>query len=381
MKTITILGSTGSIGMQALDTVAFDRESFTVHALACNSNIDIFEQQLRQFKPTYGVVYDEKAYKILKGRFDETDTQLLTGMESLIQVCCDDEVDFVLGAIVGNIGLIPMYHSIKAGKEIGLANKETLVTAGALLMPLAEETGAKIIPVDSEHSAIYQCLKGNDRSSVSKIILTASGGPFRGWSRDSLTSVTSAQALKHPNWSMGQKISIDSATLMNKGLEVIEAKWLFDVAIEQIDVVVHPQSIIHSMVEFVDHMVLAQLGIPDMRGPISYAMHYPTRQPVNHDPLDLVKLGQMTFEAPDKNAFPCLELAYEALRLGGNTPTILNAANEELVYKFLKNEIDFYDIPKKIEQLMLTETKIQSPTLDQILETDIEIRQKIKMGV
>jgi len=381
MKTITILGSTGSIGKQALDTVAFDRESFAVHALACNSNIDIFEQQLRQFKPTYGVVYDEKAYKTLKERFDETETQLLTGMESLIQVCCDDVVDFVLGAIVGNIGLIPMYHSIKSGKEIGLANKETLVTAGALLMPLAEETGAKIIPVDSEHSAIYQCLKGNDRSSVNKIILTASGGPFRGWSIDSLTSVTSAQALKHPNWSMGQKISIDSATLMNKGLEVIEAKWLFGVDLDQIDVVVHPQSIIHSMVEFVDHMVLAQLGIPDMRGPISYAMHYPTRQPVNHEPLDFVKLGQMTFEAPDKKAFPCLELAYEALRLGGNTPTILNAANEELVYKFLKNEIGFYDIPKKIEQLMLTEKKIPSPTLDQILETDIEIRQKIKMEV
>lgn len=381
MKRITILGSTGSIGKQALYTVAFNRNEFEVYALACSQNIDIFEEQLRTFKPKYGVVYNEEAYKKLKNRFESQETTLLTGMESLIQVSCAEEVDFVLGAIVGNIGLVPMYHSIKAGKEIGLANKETLVTAGALLMPLAEKTGARIIPVDSEHSAIYQCLKGNRDSEVRKIILTASGGPFRGWKKEDLNGVIASQALKHPNWSMGQKITIDSATLMNKGLEVIEAKWLFDVELDQIDVVVHPQSIIHSMVEYVDHMVLAQLGIPDMRGPISYAMHYPHRKPVNHEPLDLVKLGQMTFEAPDKKAFPCLELAYEALRLGGTTPTILNAANEELVYKFLKGEIGFYDIPKKIERLMLMETKIQSPTIEEILETDRIIRQKIKMEV
>jgi 1-deoxy-D-xylulose-5-phosphate reductoisomerase len=380
MKKISILGSTGSIGKQALDIVAYHPEAFSVHALACASNIDIFEAQLQAFKPTYGVVYDEDAYKILKERYTG-ETQLMSGMESLIDISCADEVDFVLGAIVGNIGLIPMYHAIKAGKEIGLANKETLVTAGALLMPLAEETGAKIIPVDSEHSAIYQCLKGNDTKSVRKIILTASGGPFRGWDKASLKDVTAAQALKHPNWSMGQKISIDSATLMNKGLEVIEAKWLFDVSLDQIDVVVHPQSIIHSMVEYVDHMVLAQLGIPDMRGPISYAMHYPNRKEVNHEPLDLVKLGQMTFEAPDKKTFPCLELAYESLRLGGNTPTILNAANEELVYQFLKGQIGFYDIPKKIEELMITSFKIGNPTIDEILMTDIETRQKIKMEV
>lgn len=211
--------------------------------------------------------------------------------------------------------------------------------------------------------------------------MTASGGPFRGWDKVSLKGVTAAQALKHPNWSMGQKISIDSATLMNKGLEVIEAKWLFDVSLDQIDVVVHPQSIIHSMVEYVDHMVLAQLGIPDMRGPISYAMHYPARKEVNHEPLDLVKLGQMTFEVPDKKTFPCLELAYESLRLGGNTPTILNAANEELVYKFLKGQIGFYDIPKKIEELMITSCKIGNPTIDEILMTDKETRQKIKMEV
>lgn len=380
MKKISILGSTGSIGKQALDIVAYHPEAFSVHALACASNIDIFEAQLQTFKPTYGVVYDEDAYKILKERYTG-ETELMSGMESLIDISCADEVNFVLGAIVGNIGLIPMYHAIKAGKEIGLANKETLVTAGALLMPLAEETGAKIIPVDSEHSAIYQCLKGNDKKSVRKIILTASGGPFRGWDKASLKDVTAAQALKHPNWSMGQKISIDSATLMNKGLEVIEAKWLFDVSLDQIDVVVHPQSIIHSMVEYVDHMVLAQLGIPDMRGPISYAMHYPNRKEVNHEPLDLVKLGQMTFEAPDKKTFPCLELAYESLRLGGNTPTILNAANEELVYQFLKGQIGFYDIPKKIEELMITSFKIGNPTIDEILMTDIETRQKIKMEV
>lgn len=381
MKTITILGSTGSIGKQALDIVAFNEDAFDIYALACHKSIDIFEEQLKQFKPKYGVVYDEAAYKLLNARFSSSETTLLTGMESLIEVSCAGEVDFVLGAIVGNIGLIPMYHSIKAGKEIGLANKETLVTAGALLMPLAEQYGATIIPVDSEHSAIYQCLKGNAKSEVRKIILTASGGPFRGWGKNQLNEVTPAQALKHPNWSMGQKISIDSATLMNKGLEVIEAKWLFDVSVDQIDVVVHPQSIIHSMVEYVDHMVLAQLGIPDMRGPISYAMHYPTRQPVNHAPLDLVKLGQLTFEAPDKETFPCLALAYESLRLGGNTPTILNAANEELVYKFLKGEIGFYDIPKTIERLMLTANKIKSPTLDDILATDKEIRQMIKMEV
>lgn len=381
MKRITILGSTGSIGKQALDIVAFNEDVFDIYALACHKSIDIFEEQLKQFKPKYGVVYDEAAYKLLNARFSSSETTLLTGMESLIEVSCADEVDFVLGAIVGNIGLIPMYHSIKAGKEIGLANKETLVTAGALLMPLAEQYGATIIPVDSEHSAIYQCLKGNAKSEVRKIILTASGGPFRGWGKNQLKDVTPAQALKHPNWSMGQKISIDSATLMNKGLEVIEAKWLFDVSVNQIDVVVHPQSIIHSMVEYVDHMVLAQLGIPDMRGPISYAMHYPTRQPVNHEPLDLVKLGQLTFEAPDKETFPCLALAYESLRLGGNTPTILNAANEELVYKFLKGKIGFYDIPKTIERLMLTANKIKSPTLDDILATDKEIRQIIKMEV
>ncbi len=381
MKTITILGSTGSIGKQALDTVAFDFDAFELYALACNKNIDIFEEQLNRFKPKYGVVYDENAYKVLKARFKSSSTTLLTGMDSLIEVSCAAEVDFVLGAIVGNIGLIPMYHSIKAGKEIGLANKETLVTAGDLLMPLAKQYGATIIPVDSEHSAIYQCLKGNSKSEVRKIILTASGGPFRGWTKEQLINVTSAQALKHPNWSMGQKISIDSATLMNKGLEVIEAKWLFDVMVDQIDVVVHPQSIIHSMVEYVDHMVLAQLGIPDMRGPISYAMHYPMRQPVNHEPLDLVKVGQLTFESPDKETFPCLALAYESIRLGGNAPTILNAANEELVYKFLKGDIGFYDIPNKIEQLMLTANIIKSPTLDEILATDEEIRQKIKMEV
>jgi 1-deoxy-D-xylulose-5-phosphate reductoisomerase len=381
MKRLTILGSTGSIGMQALDIVAFNNEAFEIHALACNKNIDIFEKQLRTFKPAFGVVYDQEAYKILKSRFSSKETTLLTGMEALIEVSCAESVDFVLGAIVGNIGLIPMYHSIKAGKEIGLANKETLVTAGALLMPLAEETGAKIIPVDSEHSAIYQCLKGNEKSQVSKIILTASGGPFRGRKKQDLLKVTSAQALKHPNWSMGQKISIDSATMMNKGLEVIEAKWLFDVDADQIEVVVHPQSIIHSMVEYVDHMVLAQLGIPDMRGPISYAMHYPYRKPVNHEPLDLVKLGQMTFEAADKEAFPCLELAYKALEMGGSIPTVLNAANEELVYKFLRDEIGFYDIPKTIEKYMQTSKKINHPSLDQILEIDQEIRQKIKMEV
>lgn len=381
MKRITILGSTGSIGTQALDIVAFDAEAFEIYALACHKNIDVFEAQLKTFKPKYAVVYDEAAYKLLKSRFSSEHTTLLTGMESLIAVSCADEVDFVLGAIVGNIGLIPMYHSIKAGKEIGLANKETLVTAGALLMPLAEQTGAKIIPVDSEHSAIYQCLKGNYKQEVSKIILTASGGPFRGRKKESLIEVTAAQALKHPNWSMGRKISIDSATMMNKGLEMIEAKWLFDVDIDQIDIVVHPQSIIHSMVEYVDHMVLAQLGIPDMRGPISYAMHYPNRKPVNHEPLDLVKLGQMTFEAADKDAFPCIELAYEALRMGGTIPTILNAANEELVYKFLNGDIGFYDIPKTIESYMRKSHKIDAPTLDQILETDQEIRQMIKMEV
>ncbi|MBN2898250.1 MAG: 1-deoxy-D-xylulose-5-phosphate reductoisomerase [Clostridia bacterium] len=381
MKKITILGSTGSIGKQALDVVAFNPDAFEVYALVCNTNIDIFEEQLKTFKPTYGVVYDEQAYKNLRARFDSKATTLLMGMESIIEVSCHPTVDFVLGAIVGNIGLIPMYHSIKAGKTIGLANKETLVTAGALLMPLAEETGATIIPVDSEHSAIYQCLKGNDHGAVSKIILTASGGPFRGRNKGELENVLAAQALKHPNWSMGQKITIDSATLMNKGLEVIEAKWLFDVDLDQIDVVVHPQSIIHSMVEYVDRMVLAQLGMPDMRGPISYAMHYPYRKPVNHEPLDLVKLGQLTFEAPDRTAFPCLDLAYEALKMGGVTPTVMNAANEELVYKFLRGDIGFYDIPDTIARYMAQSEQIEAPTLDQILAVDKTIRQKIKMEV
>lgn len=381
MKVISILGSTGSIGKQALDIVDFHKEAFQVYALACHSNIDVFEQQIRKFKPTYGVVYDEAAFKILKERLKDQEISLLQGMEGLIQISCADAVDFVLGAIVGNIGLIPMYHGIQAGKTIGLANKESLVTAGALLMPLAEKTGASIIPVDSEHSAIYQCMKGNYKGAVNKVILTASGGPFRGLHKNDLIHVKAVSALKHPNWSMGQKITIDSATLMNKGLEVIEAKWLFDLSIDQIEVVVHPESIVHSMVSYVDHMVLAQMGIPDMRGPISYAMHYPNREPVNHAPLDLVKVGQLTFEAPDKETFPCLDLAYEALRLGGNVPTILNAANEMLVYKYLRGEIGFYDIPRGIEKLMVTVSKIESPSIDDILATDREVRQKIEMEV
>ncbi len=378
MKTISILGSTGSIGTQALDIVRMNPNDFEIYALACNKNIDLFEKQIKEFKPKYAVIYDDKSYSILKGRY-VGDTKLLSGIDSLIKISSDKEVDFVLGAIVGNIGLIPIYHSVLAGKQIGLANKETLVTAGELLMPLAKKHAAEIIPVDSEHSAIYQCLKGHNKSEVSKIILTASGGPFRKFTKEELIEVTPSQALKHPNWDMGRKITIDSATLMNKGLEVIEAKWLFDVDIDKIDVVVHPQSIIHSMVEYTDYMVLAQLGIPSMKGPISYAMNYPYRKPIDYKPLNLVEVSQLTFEKPDKERFPCLDLAYKAVKMGGTATTILNAANEELVYKFLDGKIKFYDISNEINRYLDVLPIIDKPSLEDILEIDSETRRRVRM--
>ncbi len=296
-------------------------------------------------------------------------------MEGLLYIAKLEGVDIVLTSVVGNIGLLPTVEAIKAGKDVALANKETLVTAGSIIMPLAKKHGVNILPVDSEHSALFQALQGNRVKDIRRLILTASGGPFRGKSREELIDVKAKDALKHPNWSMGQKITIDSATLMNKGLEVIEAKWLFDVDADEIDVVVHPESIIHSMVEYHDSSIMAQMGLPDMKLPIIYALNYPERLETKLESLDFTKMNQLNFQTPDTQTFPCLDLAYKALRAGGTMPTVLNAANEVLVYQYLKGVIGFYDIPDRIEKLMREHENIQMPTIEDILKVDSETRR------
>jgi 1-deoxy-D-xylulose-5-phosphate reductoisomerase len=377
MKTIAILGSTGSIGTQTLDIVR-NNEDLEVCALSAASNVTLLEEQIREFHPKLAVVYNEEAAGILKSRIADTATVVKTGMEGLLELAAMPESDILVTAIVGMIGIRPTITAIEAGKDIALANKETLVTAGHLIMPLAKEKGVQILPVDSEHSAIFQCLHGESQNRISRLLITASGGPFRGKKTEELEGMTAADALKHPTWSMGKKITIDSSTLVNKGLEVLEAHWLFDVDLDQIEVVVQPQSIIHSMVEFEDGAVMAQLGTPDMRLPIQYALYYPDRSPLPGDRLDFTKLAGITIDKPDMETFRGLKLAIEAGKTGGSMPTVFNAANEEAVAAFLADKIRFLDIYRIIEESMKRHKVIAHPDLDQILETERETREYIR---
>ena len=371
MKKIAILGSTGSIGTQTLE-VARNNGDLEIVSLAAGSNIKKLEEQIREFHPRLVAVWTEEKAKELRDAVKDLDVKVVSGMDGLIRVCTLPEAEIVVTAIVGMIGIVPTIAAMKAGKDIALANKETLVTAGHIIIPLAKETGVKILPVDSEHSAIFQCLNGENRSQLKKILLTASGGPFRGRKRKDLETVTLADTLKHPNWVMGQKITVDSATLVNKGLEVMEARWLFDVDLDHIQVVVQPQSIIHSMVEFEDGAVIAQLGTPDMRLPIQYALCYPDRRFLKGDRLDFHMLKQITFEEPDRETFRGLPMAIEAAEAGGSMPTVFNAANELAVRKFLQKKISFLDIYEIIGQSMSRHTAVKDPDLDQILEIEKE---------
>ncbi len=369
MKNIAILGSTGSIGTQTLEVVR-ENGDLRVVSLAALKNIDLLEQQAREFKPGLVCVYDGKKAEELKERLRDTDIRVVTGMSGLIEAACVPEADIMLGAVVGMIGIQPTIEAIKAGKDIALANKETLVCAGHIIIPLAKEKGVQLLPVDSEHSAIFQCLHGERENRVTRILLTASGGPFRGFTKAQLENVKPEDALKHPNWAMGRKITIDSSTMVNKGLEVMEAKWLFDVDYDDIEVVIQPQSIIHSMVEFEDGAVKAQLGTPDMKLPIQYALYYPERRFLPGKRLDFKTMTAITVESPDTEVFEGLKLAYEAGRRGGNAPTVFNAANEFAVQKFLDREIGYTDIYRLIKKAYDTVPFIEDPTLEEILETE-----------
>ena len=369
MKTIAVLGSTGSIGTQTLE-VARANGDLKIAALAAGRNVKLLESQIREFSPRVVAVWEEKAARELKTAISDLDVKIVTGMDGLIEISTLPEVEVLVTAIVGMIGIRPTVEAIKAGKDIALANKETLVTAGHIIMPLAKEYGVKILPVDSEHSAIFQSLNGEQHGQIDKLLITASGGPFRGRKRADLEQVKVEDALKHPNWAMGQKITIDSATLVNKGLEVMEAKWLFQVDLDQIEVVVQPQSVIHSMVQFVDGAVIAQLGTPDMKLPIQYALYYPDRRYLAGERLDFAKLGQITFEKPDMETFLGLPLALKASREGGSMPTVFNAANERAVSKFLHREIGFTDIYQIIIESMEQHKSIQQPTIEEILDTE-----------
>ena len=377
MKRIAILGSTGSIGTQTLDIVRNNREDLEVVALAAGSNVKLMEAQVREFSPKVVAMWSEEAAKQLRTQISDLEIKVLSGMEGLLEIAVLEGMYTLVTAIVGMIGIRPTIEAIKAGKDIALANKETLVCAGHIIMPLAKEYGVKILPVDSEHSAIFQSLNGEPKGRIARILLTASGGPFRGKNREELKGMQVEDALKHPNWSMGRKITIDSSTLVNKGLEVMEAKWLFDVEPEQIQVVVHPQSIIHSMVEYVDGAVMAQLGIPDMKLPIQYALFYPDRRVMNEKKLDFFELHQMTFEKPDTDTFYGLKLAYEALKTGGSVPTVYNAANEKAVALFLDKKISYLQIPELIQKSMEVHKKIENPDVAQILETETEVYERI----
>lgn len=372
MKNIIILGSTGSIGTQTLDIVRTYKDELKVTAIAANSNIELLERQVREFLPNLVCVYREEKAMELRKMLSDLPVKIVTGMEGLIECATEATADTVVTAMVGMIGIQPTIEAIKAGKDIALANKETLVTAGHLIMPLIKEKKVALLPVDSEHSAIFQSMNGEDRRQADKILLTASGGPFRGMSLMELKNKTPKDALKHPNWTMGQKITIDSASMVNKGLEVLEAAWLFDMDLDDIQVVVHPQSVIHSMVQYKDGSVIAQLGVPDMRLPIQYALFYPNRMPLPGERLNFYQLKQLTFEEPDMNTFLGLRLAYEAGRQGGSMPTVYNAANEWAVAKFLKGEIEFLAIPALIKEAMKHHSTIAAPTLKEILNTEQE---------
>ena len=371
MKKIGILGSTGSIGTQTLE-IARSNSDLQVIALAAGSNVSLMEQQVREFHPMLAVMGSEEAAADLKNRIADTDTRVSAGMEGMLELAILPQMEVLVTAIVGMIGIRPTIAAIKAGKSIALANKETLVTAGHIIMPLAKEKGVSILPVDSEHSAIFQSMHGENRERVSKILLTASGGPFRGKKTEELQDITVEDALKHPNWSMGRKITVDSATLVNKGLEVMEAKWLFDVEPEQIQVVVHPQSIIHSMVEYVDGGIMAQLGMPDMKLPIQYALFYPDRRPMDGRRVDFFALKSISFEEPDIKTFRGLQLAYDAIAAGGSMPTVFNAANEKAVGLFLDKKIRFLAIYDLIQGAMEQHKVIANPTVDEILEAEAQ---------
>ena len=377
MKNIAILGSTGSIGTQTLDVVRKNND-LRVVAVSAGKSVEKLEEQIREFHPLLAAVWDEKAAEDLKIRIADTTTKVVSGMDGLLELASMPESDILVTAIVGMIGIRPTMEGIRAGKDIALANKETLVTAGHLIMSMAKEYGVSILPVDSEHSAIFQAIHGEEKKEIHKLLITASGGPFRGRTTEYLKNVTVADTLRHPNWVMGQKITVDSATLVNKGLEVMEAKWLFDVDLDHIQVVVQPQSIIHSMVEFKDGAIMAQLGTPDMRLPIQYALYYPHRRYLDGDRLDFTKLHEITFEVPDMETFRGLPMAIRASREGGSMPTVFNAANELAVKKFLEEKIGFLDIYEIIAQSMDRHKKIAHPDLDEILSIEQDTYQWIE---
>ncbi|MFZ6665343.1 1-deoxy-D-xylulose-5-phosphate reductoisomerase [Peijinzhouia sedimentorum] len=373
-KNIAILGSTGSIGTQALDVIQSNSDKFTAHVLTAQRNVELLIEQAFKFKPKHVVIGDESKVPALKNALSKYDIEIHSGENALNEIVTLPEIDIVLTALVGYAGLIPTIKAIESKKTIALANKETLVVAGGLIMALAKKHGVDIIPVDSEHSAIFQCLVGEFHNPIEKIILTASGGPFRGKSKEYLQTVSKAQALKHPNWEMGAKITIDSATMMNKGLEVIEAKWLFDIEIDQVEVIVHPQSIVHSLVQFTDGSIKAQLGLPDMRLPIQFALTYPDRFQTDFPRFDFANFPSLTFEKPDMEVFRNLHMAFEAAKKGGNLPCVLNAANEIAVAEFLRERISFTEISEVVENCLSKINYIETPNLDNLILTDRETR-------
>lgn len=372
-RRIAILGSTGSIGRQALDVVRQHKDLFEVELLTANNSSALLIEQAMEFRPGSVVICNEAKYQEVADALQPNDIKVFTGMDSVCSLVAAEDIDIVLTALVGFSGLRPTISAIKAGKIIALANKETLVAGGSVVMDLAKKYNSPILPVDSEHSAIFQCLLGATGNPISRIHLTASGGPFRTWDRDRIAAATKNEALKHPQWTMGAKITIDSATMMNKGFEMIEARWLFDTAPDKINIVVHPQSIIHSMVEFADGAVIAQLGNPDMREPIQFALSFPERLTLNNKKLDFASLQGLTFEEPDMEKFPCLSLAFEAIRKGGNVPCAMNAANEAAVAAFLKDGIRFYDIPEIISACMAGVNFVEKPTVEDLLATNAEV--------
>ncbi|MCR4599228.1 MAG: 1-deoxy-D-xylulose-5-phosphate reductoisomerase [Acetatifactor sp.] len=370
MKKIAVLGSTGSIGTQTLDVVRANAQELCVTALAAGTSVAKMEEQIREFRPKLACMWTQEAAAELRIKVADLDVKVLCGMDGLMEIATDPESDVVLTAVVGMIGIRPTIAAIEAGKDIALANKETLVTAGHVIMPLAKEKGVQILPVDSEHSAIFQSLHGEPKKRMEKILLTASGGPFRGWTREQMAKIQVENALKHPNWNMGHKITIDSSTMVNKGLEVMEAKWLFDADLNQIQVVVHPQSIIHSAVQFCDGAIIAQLGMPDMKLPIQYALFYPDRRPMDGKRVDFFALGSMTFEKPDPENFEGLALAYKAAKIGGSMPTVFNAANERAVALFLARKIGYLQITDLIRGAMEAHQAKANPNVSEILEAE-----------
>lgn len=377
MKKIAILGSTGSIGTQTLEVARTYSEDLKVVALAAGSSVELMEKQIREFQPKVAGMWTEEAATDLRARVKDLPVKIVSGMEGLLEIAALEDSEILVTAIVGMIGIRPTIAAIEAGKDIALANKETLVTAGHIIMPLAKKRGVSILPVDSEHSAIFQSMNGEPKEKILRILLTASGGPFRGKKREELAGIQVEDALKHPNWSMGKKITIDSSTLVNKGLEVMEAKWLFGVDLDRIQVVVHPQSIIHSAVEYVDGAIIAQLGTPDMKLPIQYALFYPDRRPLAGKRIDFFELGQITFEKPDADTFTGLKLAYEAAERGGSMPTAFNAANEKAVALFLDRRIKYLEIPELIGDAMAHHTVIDDPTVEEILDTEQSVYEYI----